>query len=529
MRRFIFSLFICVSVLATEPIDFCWETKNVFFDCFKLLGAGNSLYIEQTSKAGHWLRLSQSVMDYFGIRGKLKVYWRVDGILSQTANPGIEMDYGKRQIKVPDKVDEYSYLKTLLEILGKKTDLKKILSSLPDYGAPSISMDGERLVYRVWQDGKVFVVVGDLEGQIIWKWGVPLKKGEIPIDPSISLSGKIACFLYEPKETIYKLYIKDLDKNRFYRHIIPVPNFEHYDLYNTPFVYPSDKFVLCGTAHYYLKSDIEPCYVKLYFYKPDKLVFKFPFILRGSLNFLWSPDQEKLLIALEKRRDEWFKYYEDLWVVDVPKKKVYRFKLLPAHYSFVWNNDSSGIFLATKGKKKGEIFYLPIKAKKAIKLHKCNEGLEIFSLQNDGTLLLKKGTTKLLFFAKGKAEREIKALFQRYIENPPASPGRCSCVELFSWGCYNIVGPFPTNCIELGIIDEPIYTKHQIFVYPNHLVGDIIKINKALLSVREWQRLREILAKNTSIYFDIHPAKGIAMLNSLNGGCGKLALFPLSE
>lgn len=519
----------CSLVFATQPIDFYWETKKITFDCFKLLGANGSLFLEETSKAGHWLRLSQSVMDYLGMKGRLKVKWRVGSHNSVTAEPGIEMNYGRKQTKIPFGADEFTYLSALLKILGKKVNPKELLYRLHDYGAPTISIDGERLVYRVWRDGRMVVVVGDLKGKIFWKWGFPLEEGEIPADPSISPNGKIACFLYEHPSSTYKLYIKDLSKNRFYKHNIPLPDTKNVYLYNTPFLYPSDKFVLCGIACYDFQDKIDDHYVKLYFYEMDKMVYALNEKLHGILNFLWSPDQQKLLIAFENRREDWFKYYKDLWVVDVPRKKLYRFKLLPAHYTFAWDNNSRGIFLATKGKSRGEIFYLPIKGKKAFKVYKCNEGLEIFSLQNDGTLLLKKGATKVLFFAKGRVVKEVKAFFHKYIENTPALPGVCCCVEWISRGCYVIVGPFPTNCIEIGVVNEPIFTKHQIFVYSNYIVGDIIRINRILLSEKNWQCVKEILAKNTPIYFDIHPTEGVALLNSLYGGCAKLALFSIQS
>jgi hypothetical protein len=532
MRRFIFSLFICVSVLATEPIYFYWKTKNVIFEGCKCGGHPCSGFLyEETSKAGHWLRLAQSVIDYVGMKGRVKILWKI-GHYSQQANPGTWLKFGRREVKIPEDEDDLNFLKALLRVIGKRENPQKLLWRFPDYSSPSLSLDGKILAYRIWQGGKAKVVVEDLRRKIIWKWKPTQNEEVILTDPFLSPSGKILTFLVGKEGLMdYKLYIKELWENRFYKCQIPSPKTgkDEIILYSTPFVYPSDKYILCGWSFVDFKHNSEEPCVILFFYQNEKMVYSLLLHLPGILNFSWSPDQEKLLVMLEKQKRNLgellpkAKYYKEFLLIDVPKRKVYKHNLLPAHYTFVWDKNGMGIFFATKGRNKGEIFFFSLKNGKLSKLYECSESLEIFALLNDGTLVLKRGKDKLFFFSQGIKNKEVKAIFQRYFINQ--SP-LVSVEYHYDWEGYYREGPFPTNCLEIGLVEEPLFEKQGIFVYPNSLIGDIVLFTKLVMPKAYYERLKKIIEKHP-IYWDVHPNRFVVWLDSRNCGCAKLNVSPL--
>lgn len=519
MKHFLFLLLISNLAFSTIATDLCWETRNAVMDLKKLYGFPESVLNEEIVHSAHFLRLAQSVMESLEAKGKVFLEWR----MQQFSNPGLWIEYRKIRRNVAESgwPDDASFLKTLLGVLGKKVNPEELLKRLHDMGAPSLSLFGERIAYKVWRDGREAVVVEDWGGNIVWKWGISQKEAHLPGDPQLSPDGNIVSFLVG-----YRLYIKDIAHNRFYKFSLPFPPLSgSLFLYDNPFFYPSNKFVLSGFTLADLDKHWGKQEVDLYFISTKGIAYSLRLDLAEKLNLLWAPNQEKLAILFEEWK-EWSKCHKDIWLIDVPKRKTYKLKLNPAHYSFVWDRNSNGIYLATKGKEKGEIFYLSLRGGRISRLFKCGEGMEIFNLQEDGTLLLKKGREKLLAFRVGEKPREIKASFHKFMLNQSASPGPCCCAGWGGPGCYNLAGPFPTNCIEIAVAEGILPQKSELFSYPHNTQGERVWIRKVILTPQLYKRLEETMTKEHPIYWDVHPQRGIAILTSPNGGCAKLLFIP---
>jgi hypothetical protein len=96
----------------------------------------------------------------------------------------------------------------------------------------------------------------------------------------------------------------------------------------------------------------------------------------------------------------------------------------------------------------------------------------------------------------------------------------------YDWEGYYREGPFPTNCLEIGLVEEPLFEKQGIFVYPNSLIGDIVLFTKLVMPKAYYERLKKIIEKHP-IYWDVHPNRFVAWLDSRNCGCAKLNVSPL--
>ncbi|MBC7328127.1 hypothetical protein H5T87_08440 [bacterium] len=524
MRKILTLILLVNIAFSTIATDLRWETKNVVMDLKKLFGFPYSVLNEEIVTHCHFFRLAQSVMDTLKIKGKLYLECR----LLVFSNPGIWIEFGKKRKRVQEHLcglpDDFQFLKTLSEVLGRKLNPQKLLTQLHDKGAPSLSLYGDKISYKVWREGREAIVVEDWRGNILWKWGISQKEGYLPADPLLSPGGNLLCFLVG-----YTLFIKDFTNDRFYKVHPPYPRIaDPVYIYDNPFFYPSDKFIVSGITVADIKKHWETEEVHIYIVSPKRIHHSLKLDLSETLNFLWAPDQEKLAIMFEgwSKRG---KCHKDIWIVDVPKNRIHKFKVLPAYYTFIWNQTSNGIYLATKGKQKGEIFYLSMENGKISRIFKCGEGLEIFNLGNDGSLLLKKGKDKLLILKPGEKRKEIKASFYKFMLNQTASPGPCCCAEWVGTGCYALAGPFPTNCIEIAVADGIEPQKSELFSYPHNFQGERVWIRKVILTPDLYSKLREKIAKEHPIYWDINPKKGIAFLTSQNGGCNNLTITPFAE
>ncbi len=522
------SLLLIVSIaLPAEYIDLCWETKNVVFDLKKLFGCPRSVNYEELAKGVHLLRLAQSVANSLGVKGKIYIEWEGGA----SPGPGLWIEYGKKREIVPRSeggfCDDLAFLKTILSVIRKKAKPENLLRTFHDKGAPLLSLKNHRIVYKIWRDGREVIVVEDWDGNILWKWGISQQENSLPVDPSIPPEGSIVTFLVGNK-----LHIKDLTNNRFTKLAIPShPKESIFCVYDNPLFYPSEKYILFGTTYYDPARNFNEQEINLFFTDGERIVYSLPLgNLTDILNLLWAPDQEKLAIMFEKWKSEKYsKYYQKLWVIDVRKGKTMKFKLLPAHYTFIWDRDSQGIYLATKGKRKGELFYLSLKNGKVSRLYKCGEELQIFNLQEDGLLLLKKGTKKLLLYKNGGKPGEIYAHFHKYMLNPSASPGPCCCWGWGGLGCFDLAGPFPTNCVEIAVAKDVMPQKSELFVYPHNTQGERVWLRRIVLSPQLYKEVKDVISKEHPLYWDINPQRGIALLRSFNGGCAELSLVSFAQ
>lgn len=483
MKRCLLFLLMASIALSTEPIDLRWETRNVGFDFKKLFGFPRSLYFEEPAQSAHLFRLAQSIVNYLGLKLKCKI--EIESRWGQWSDLGLWIEYGKKRQRVPETKEglytDLSFIKALLSVLGKEIKAEKLLKALPDKSAPILSLKNDIIAYKMWLDGKEVVVVQDWNGNILWEWGIKQGEGYLPVDPLLSPEGNIVSFLVRDK-----LYIKDLFNNSFRKISFPVlhPHLNEMDFfdYDNPIFYPSEKYILYGTTYANIHRGFDEQEINLFFTDGKRIVYSSRLgIISDILNFLWSPDQEKLAILFEKWNG-WKKYHQELLVIDVGKRKTMKFKLLPAHYSFIWDKDSDGIYLATKGKIKGEIFYLSLEKGKISRLYKCGTALQIFNLQEDGTLVLRKGESKLLLYKNGEEPQEIPARFRKYMLNQSAESGPCNCWGWGGLGCFDLAGPFPTNCVEIAIADGISPQKNEIFVYPHNTQGERVLLRKLILT-----------------------------------------------
>lgn len=510
-RYFLFLAFIVFLISPARSTSwggFSFITNDVRIEYTDLSSELTAFPAYEVMECAHKLRLAKSLKDILGIKGKTYILFHPVDV--SAFPPFTYIKYHSRWRKTNYIRKDEDFLRNLLNIWRRKGNAEELLQSLEDKGAPSLSRDGERIVYLFWKNGKKLARVEDKEGRKIWEWG------EVEYEPVISPDGQKVAFISQGK-----LYIKNFAENYFYKHPLP-PEPEGFFPIGGGFVILSDSFVAYGR----MGLSKNPVF-DLFFYRGKRMIYSTACVDSGHIeslfHFLWSPNN-RLLLFVPQVLYENKNWVRKFFVIDVIGKKTREFHLLPAHYSFLWDGER-GIYLATKGKRKGEIFYLDLKSGKIRRIYSCGEPLKAF-MEIEESFLFRRGNSKLLILNKGKFSLK-PAQFYEYninqypyysvadvISNPP-EPGEIDG--------ESEMGAFRGKLLTICVIEDikPKSSSYQLF-FPYGGEWGNGEVKNIILTPEMFSLFRESLKRYSPLSLDIQENTGIFLLHSPNGGCTKL-------